>query len=421
MIRTFLTSCTALGALSLSAVAQDVAIENARLWTGDRLIENATVVVEDGRVTAAGVGASAPAGMTRIDADGAWVTPGIFSAFSRAGIVEVGAEDPTNDTSAPLASYSAALDMTDAFNPSATMIPATRIEGVTRIAVAPGFGSSLFGGQGFIADTSGRSDSITKERAFAFINLGEGGAGLSGGSRASAWATLRAALVDARTYPARYITGDEGDALNRVDAQAFSPAARGSQLILIGAGRASDIRQIVELQSENRNLNIAIVGAQEGWMVAEDLAEAEIPVIIDPFNNLPGSFQALGSTQQNAERLIEAGVTTAFAYMDDDSHQTRLILQSAGNAVANGVDHEDALRAITSAPAAIFGVSGFGSISTGSAGDVVIWDGDPLEVTSAPTHVFIDGVEQPLESRQTKLRDRYLSLDKSERPLAYKH
>ncbi|MGB3626210.1 MAG: amidohydrolase family protein, partial [Henriciella sp.] len=258
------------------------------------------------------------------------------------------------------------------------------------------------------------------EKAFTFVNLGEGGAGLSGGSRASAWATLRAALVDARTYPARFITSNEGDALNRVDAQAFSAAARGSQLMLVAASRASDIRQLIALKEENTNLNIAIVGAQEAWMVADDLAEAEIPVIIDPFANLPSSFQSLGSTQHNAERLIEAGVTTAFAHMGDDSHQTRLILQTAGNAVANGVEHSAALRAITSAPAEIFGVPNYGSLRTGSAGDLVVWDGDPLEVMSAPTQIFIDGIEQSLESRQTKLRDRYISLDESERPLAYK-
>lgn len=420
MIRTLLASCTALSAFGLSAIAQDIAIENARLWTGERLIENATVVIEDGEITAAGPNASAPSGMTSIDAEGAWVTPGIFSAFSRVGIVEVGAEDTTNDTAAAMSPFSAALDMSDAFNPSATSIAATRLEGVTRIAVAPAFGSTLFAGQGFVADTSGGPDSITNEKAFTFINLGEGGAGLSGGSRASAWTMLRAALVDARTYPARYITGNEGDVLNRVDAQALSAAARGSQLMLIAASRASDIRQIIELKQESPNLNIAIIGAQEGWMVADDLAEAEIPVIIDPFANLPSTFQALGATQHNAERLIDAGVTTAFAYMSDDSHQTRLILQSAGNAVANGVEHEAALRAITSAPAEIFGVAGYGTIRTGGASDLVIWDGDPLEVMSAPTHVFIDGVEQSLESRQTKLRDRYLSLDESEKPLAFK-
>lgn len=421
MIRTTLALLAASSIGALGTSAQDIAVQNAKLWTGDRMIENATVVIEDGEVTAVGTGAAIPVGMETIDAEGAWVTPGIFAPYSRAGIVEVGSEVSTNDTAAGASAYTAALDMSDGFNPLETNVAVTRIQGVTRIAVAPGFGASLFGGQGFIANTSGAANSVDKQKAFMFINLGEAGSGLSGGSRPAAWAKLRAALVDARTYPARYFAHNEGDALSRVDALAFGPASRGSQLILIRVSRASDIRKVIELKAESSSLNIALVGAEEGWMVADELAKAGIPVIIDPFANLPSRFESLGATQYNAARLIDAGVPTAFSYFTDDSHQTRLILQVAGNAVANGVDHEDALRAITTVPAQIYGMAGYGSLQSGSVGDVVIWDGDPLEVTSAPTKIFIDGVEQSLESRQTRLRDRYLSLDESEKPLAYKH
>ena len=419
MIRAMLSTAAACVALVTAAAAQDVAVSNANVWTGEEMIEGATVIIEDGEVTGVGTGLSIPSGMTAMDAGGAWVTPGIFSAYSRTGVVEVGAEDSTNDVAAPMSAFGPALRLADAFNPAATPVDATRIEGVTRIAVAPGFGSSLFGGQGFIANTSGTQDSVTDNRAFTFINLGEGGAGLSGGSRASAWATLRAAINDARTFPARYIASDKGDVLGRLDAEEFAPAARGQQLMLIAVDRARDIRQVIALRDENNRLNIALVGVREGWLVADEIAEAGIPVIVDPYANLPGSFEGLASTQQNAARLIDAGVTVALAYFADDSHQARLILQSAGNAVANGVSHEDALRAITAVPASIYGVEGGGQLQEGSPGDLVIWDGDPLEVMSAPTHVFIDGVEQSLESRQTKLRDRYLSLDESERPRAY--
>lgn len=420
MIRYFVTALTATSALALTGAAQDIAVRNANLWTGDGIMEDATLVIRDGTVVTAASDAPVPSDVETIDAQGAWVTPGIFDAFSRIGIVEVGAEPTTNDTAAPLSQYSAALDLSDAYNPLTTSVAVTRIAGVTRVAVAPSFGSGLFGGQGFIADMSGKPDSVAREKAFAFINLGEAASQLEGGSRAAAWATLRAALVDARTYPARFIANNEGDALNRVDAQAFGPASRGQQLLLIAVSRASDIRNVIELKQDNASLNIALVGAQEGWMVADQLADAGIPVIVDPYENLPGSFERLAATQENAARLIEAGVTTAFAYFDDDSHQPRLVLQSAGNAVGSGVAHEDALRAITSAPAKIFGVPQFGSLTTGSIGDLVIWDGDPLDIMSAPTHVFINGEEQSLESRQTKLRDRYLDLDESEKPLAYR-
>ena len=176
----------------------------------------------------------------------------------------------------------------------------------------------------------------------------------------------------------------------------------------------------MDLKVENPNLNLAIVGADEGWMVADELAEIGISVIVDPFSNLPASFAQLGATSRNAERLIEAGVPTAFAHLGNSGHQSRLVFQSAGNAMANGVSFDDAMAAMTTVPAAIFDLQGMGTIERGNVADLVVWDGDPLEVTSAPTSIFIDGVAQSLESRQTKLRDRYLNLDESEKPLAYK-
>ena len=156
-------------------------------------------------------------------------------------------------------------------------------------------------------------------------------------------------------------------------------------------------------------------------MVADQLVEADIQVIIDPFSNLPASFAQLGATSRNAERLIEAGVLTAFAHLGDNSHQARLVLQSAGNAVANGVSFDDAMAAITINPALIFGMDdNFPVIRGGSAPDLVLWDGDPLEVMTTAEMVVINGEIQSMESRQTRLRDRYLDLDESEKPLAYK-
>ena len=426
MIRKFLTSA-ALGAFALaapSALADTVAITGGTIWTGmdDAPIANGVIIIVDDQIAAVGDSSLAiPDDATRIDAGNNWVTPGIFSPFSRTAIVEVGAEAPTNDTAGAEAHYSAALNAADGFNPSATAIDVTRIEGVTRMAVAPGFGNTLFAGQGFIADTTGEADSITEERVFQLITLGEGGSGLSGGSRPAAWATFRAALDDARSFTGRYITNTEGGALNRVDAEALVPAARGQQLILVSMHRASDIRRLISFAEEYSSLDFAIVGATEGWLVADELAEAGIPVIIDPFDNLPASFERLGATSHNAERLIEAGVETAFAHLGFDTHQTRLVLQSAGNAVANGVSQADAIRAITSTPAEIFGFEDLGRLETGAVADVVIWDGDPLELTSAPTAVIINGEPQSMESRQTKLRDRYLSLtdDGGDLPLAY--
>ena len=402
--------------------AQDYAITNAKVWTGSETgtLEQATVLVQDGRIAALGPGLSVPAGIESVDAEGQWLTPGIFSAFSRTGLVEVGAEDSTNDTRASGTHFSASLRAADGFNPAATTLDVTRLEGVTRLAVAPSTSNNLIAGQGFLASTSGAPNSITESRAFTYIDMGEGGADLAGGSRSAAWASLRGAFADARGYPGRFITHSEGDSLNRADAQAFGSAVRGTQLMLINAHRASDLRQIIALKRSNPNLNIAIVGADEGWMVADELAEVAIAVIIDPFSNLPASFAQLGATQRNAERLIQAGVTTAFAHLGDNGHQARLVLQVAGNAVANGLSRDQALHAIITAPAEIFALPDYGTLSPGALADLVLWDGDPLEVMSAPSLVLIEGVPQSLESRQTKLRDRYMDLDESEKPLAYK-
>ena len=422
-MRTFLLTAVSFLALGSAASADTIAITGGKVWTGtDRgTIENGTVIITDGEITAVG-GATTdiPSNATLIDAKGGWVTPGIISPFSRTGIVEVSGEDSTDDRNAGGSEYSVALDASLGFNPKATPIDVTRIEGLTRIVVAPGRSSNLFAGQGFVADTSGNIDSITKPRAFVMASLGTGGATSAGGSRPAAWQQFRSALSDARTFPARFLAHNEGDALHRVDAQAFGPASRGQQLILIEAHRASDLMEVIRFGADNPALNFAIVGADEGWLVADQLAASGIPVIIDPFQNLPASFEQLGATSQNAQRLISAGVLTAFSHLGDDTHQARLILQTAGNAVANGTDHDDAMTAITRAPALIFGLEGHGLIQRGAVSDVVVWDGDPLEITSSPTTIVIDGALQSLESRQTRLRDRYLTLDESERPLAYR-
>ncbi|PKP80482.1 MAG: amidohydrolase [Alphaproteobacteria bacterium HGW-Alphaproteobacteria-18] len=418
MIRPLILSLAAL-CLAPLGLTQPVAIIGEKVWTGTAqgTLTNGVVVIDDGRIVSVGTGA-APAGMAQVQAK--WVTPGLISAFSRTGIAEVPGEKSANDTGAGGSPFSAALNAADGFNPDATPIAVTRLEGFTRIAVAPDARSKLFAGQGFLADTSGLPGSIFKQRAFAFLVLGERGAALSGGSRPASWTALRGAFDDVRFFTARYMTHNDGNVLTRLDAQAFMPAVKGEQLILIEARRASDLEAIMDFKQENPMLKIAIVGADEGWRVADRLAAMNIPVIVDAFSNLPSTFSQLAATSENAARLAEAGVTVAIVNLDDSSHQARLAAQIAGNAVANGLPFDTAMQALTTAPARIFGMEGLGMLAPGARADVVAWDGDPLEITSAPTAVFIDGVSEPMESRQTRLRDRYLSLDESERPLAYR-
>jgi imidazolonepropionase-like amidohydrolase len=417
MIRSLIVSILAISS-ALTAAAEPAYLYGRTIWTGTSqgTITDGVVVIENGRIVSVGPArANMPAGES-FD----WITPGLISAFSRTGLSEVSGVDDTNDAGAGSSPFSAALNAADGFNPDATPVAITRLEGFTRLAVAPQARSTLFGGQGFLAETSGLTGSVFRERAFAYIALGEAGANLSGGSRPAAWAALRGAFDDVRFFAARYMTHSEGNVLTRMDAQSLMPAVKGDQLILFQASRASDLNAIMDFKEDNPSIRVAIVGADEGWRVAKRLAAMDIPVIVDAFSNLPASFSQLAATSENAKRLAEAGVTVAIVHLENDGHQTRLATQVAGNAVANGMDFDDAMRALTTAPAEIFGMTGLGVLAPGARADVVGWDGDPLDVTSAALAVFIDGEGQPMESRQTRLRDRYISLDESERPLAYK-
>ncbi|MEL6829358.1 MAG: amidohydrolase family protein [Pseudomonadota bacterium] len=423
MIRSTLAALLTSLSVSTSALAQDFVVQNAKVWTGTDAgtLDNTDLLVRDGEIAAIGDNLDVPNGLDVIDASGRWLTPGIIAPFTRIGIVEVGAEDSTDDRSADLTMASASLIAADGFNPAATSVNVTRIEGVTRIIVAPTISSHVIGGQGFVANTSGAADSVTERNAFVFVDVGEAGAAVAGGSRPALWSKLRSAIEDARTYPARYATHDAGDALKRPDARAFGPAVRGQQLILFRVSRASDIMQVLALKQEMPQLRFALVGAEEAWLVADALVAADVPVIIDPFANLPGRFESLAATQENAKRLIAAGVPTAFAFLDRYTElQARIALQVAGNAVGNGVAHDDALRALTTVPAAIFGLETLGSIAVGKSADLVIWDGDPLEVMSAPDMIWIDGESQSMTSRQTELRDRYITPSEDDLPVAYR-
>jgi imidazolonepropionase-like amidohydrolase len=184
---------------------------------------------------------------------------------------------------------------------------------------------------------------------------------------------------------------------------------------------------VLALRAEFPRLHLILIGAREGWMVADKIAAARVPVVTLSLFDLPDSFETLASTRSNVGRLVAAGVTVGFGIFGGDSgSQPRNLPYFAGNAVAQaavpggvGLTRGQALAAITRAPAQIFGLADLGTLEAGKRGDVVVWDGDPLELTSAPTAVFIDGVAQPMQSRQLQLRDRYRDLAPAALPKAY--
>ena len=448
--------------LATPAAAQTFAIVNGIVATGDGSgpINGGTVVVRDGKIVGAGANVRVPSGAQIIDASGKWVTPGIVAGFSRLGLADVdlsaeGADDTGNN-----GPFNAAIDVAPAINPLDTTIAVNRADGVTRAIVAPGVGRSIFAGQGAVIDTGADMDAVTAARRFQFVELGQTGADKAGGSRASAHVLFRNALREAaelrRYAPLRGGTAEAPDArerpvvrnpnesriygpdarrsedvlLTRFDAAALVPVLQGRQFLLVHAERASDILQVLALKREFPSLKIVIVGASEGWTVADRIAKAGIPVIASAVNDLPASFEQIAATQSNVGRMRAAGVEVSIGMIDDnDTRQLFYERQYAGNLVAlqkipgaTGLSWGEALAAITSKPAQAIGMGGeIGSLAPGRRADLVIWSGDPLEGSSAAEAVFIDGVRQPLDTHQTKLRDRYRYLPRRDLPEAYRH
>ncbi|WP_225010103.1 amidohydrolase family protein [Novosphingobium percolationis] len=469
--RTLIRSTIALLAASVSVPAlaqsspqqaEDFAITNATVAIGDGSapIANGTVVVRGGKVVAAGAGVAVPAGVKVIDGAGKWVTPGLVSAVTDLGLVDVGAVDESNDDYAEKAGFNAALDVSAAIDPDATPIGVSRAGGVTRAAVAPMAANAIFAGQGAIIDLGTDANPVNRPRAFQFVELGERGADLAGGSRVAAQAVLRNALREAADFDRRTgiskigggkigagkgapaTTGDDipldprmaqtaqGRAddglLTRFDAAALIPVVTGRQPLYVHVERAADIRQVLRLKSEFPALKLVIVGAAEGWRVAHEIAAAGVPVLASAMTDLPGRFETLGATQSNVGRMQAAGVKVGLGgFFDND--QPRYAPQYAGNLVAvgrmpgaTGLSWGQALAAITSVPADILGeATHFGSLKPGLAADVVIWDGDPLEVASGPVAIYVDGVAQNMVNHQTRLRDRYRTPQEGSLPKAY--
>lgn len=398
-------------ALSAPAFAETVLIRDGRVVTNTAqgVMQGGDVLIVDGRIAAVGENIAAPRGARVLDAQGRFVTPGAFAAMSELGLSDVSGSGAPNDASLSGDRAAAAADASRSFNPNAPAIAVTRVDGVTRAAIAPTSSDTMFLGRGALVSLNSAADSVFSPRAFAVVELGEAGADYAGSSRASLWPTFEAALRDAREYPQRYRSGQGGAVLSEIDAAALQPFARGQGLFLVHIDRAADIRELIRFKRANPSLRFAIHGGAEGWMVADELARAQIAVIVDPLTNLPARFETLAARADNAALLAAAGVKIAIAPPPGaiDQHQARLVLQLAGNAVANGLSWDAAFAAVSRGPAEIFGAADLGVLRRGAIADVVVWDGDPLEVSSTPNAVFIAGEEMSLISRQTRLRDRY--------------
>ncbi len=426
-MRHLLLAATAL--IAAPVLAETVAITGGTVAIGDgsQPIRGGIVVIANGRVVSAGAGAAVPAGARVIDATGKWVAPGIVAGVSSLGLMEGYGIGEVNDSDADKSPFSAAIDVAPAINPSGQRIATERLAGVTRAFIMPEAGNTMFAGQGAVIDLGADFDPVTRARAFQYVELGEEGAVKAGGSRAAAHVLLRTALQAAANPAAIEIVGKDS-LITRQDAEALGPVVRGTMPLLVKVDRVADIRAALALRTAFPALKLVLVGAAEGWMIADQIAAVRVPVIAGGVLDLPEKFERIGATQSNVGRLARAGVTVAVSNADiSEGPYESYLTQYAGNLVAltklpgaQGLDWGAALASITSKPAAALGMDGeIGSLRPGRRADVVIWDGDPLELASAPVAVFIDGVSQPMTSRQTRLRDRYLDPVEKNLPKAY--
>ena len=399
-----------------SALAQPVAIVGGKVYpVSGPPMENATILIDNGAIKEVGANVSIPAGATRIDAKGKWVTPGLIYAASGLGVVEIGAVPEANDASAKGdRSVAASFRVWEGLNSSTVLWEPARNEGVTSVVVAPG-GRNLISGQAAIVDLSdgSRSDIVRRAPVAMFGQIGSAqGAGVS--ARGELVQRFRELIGDVRAFASRrdaYEAGNSRDlSARRADLEAMIPVVEGRLPLVLAVDRAADIEMALDLARE-LNLKIAILGGAEAWKVSSRLASEKVAVLTGGLDNIPSSFASLGQRQENAGLLAKAGVPLAILGSPGEAFNVRNIRQEAGSAVAYGLGWDAALRAVTLTVAEQFGVADrVGSLQPGRDANVVVWSGDPFEFATVAEHVFVKGRAVKRPSRQDELTEKYKRL-----------
>jgi imidazolonepropionase-like amidohydrolase len=365
------------------------------------------VVLDGQKILAVGVGVPVPAGATVIDARGKTITPGLFDPYTQLGLVEIGAVDESNDVDNGGDPVRAAQRVTDSYNPDSGVIPVQVAHGVTTVLVAPGGG--FVSGQAAIYDLD-RTETDTG-LVLAPVGLPVGIGGAHGASRGAGLVRLRELLDDAAVYGRNKGAWEKAQyrdfVASRLDLEALQPVLQGKTPLLVSVNRRSDIEAVLDLADASK-IRVVLVGATEGWMVAARLAKQKVPVIVDPVENAPESFDKLGARADLAARLEAAGVPVMLSTFS--AHSVRKLRQWAGNAVREGLPHAAALEAVTARPAAVFGLPTHGLLEAGRVANVVVWSGDPFETTTVAEHVFVRGRAATGDHRQKRLLDRYRTL-----------
>ena len=413
--------CLALSFISISAFSQTIVIKGGEIYTGlnqesfigDILIEGDTILE---------VSTKPLKGDVVVDASNKIITPGVIAPDTQIGILEIGAISETRDGDSDI--YSMGFSVYDAINPNSTLIPWNRSNGVASAITLPDFNwDPLSGMASFLL-----LDGSLRVNGMPDVALtGEIGA-LSSGSRAESLILLRdllefASILDEKDMASSKKISEaieDFEIAELMDLQPRDVIALYNLLnnnlpLIIKTNRASDILKLIDIK-KLYGLNLVLMSAQEATLVADEIAANNIPVIVNPFDNIPDSFDELASNIRIASSLEKAGIKIMFS--ESRTHNYHLIRQGAGNAVANGMSYTGAIMALTSNVAESFNIPERGRLQQGMKADLVIWEGDPLEPSTFPSKVYINGNDMDLSTRSSRLTERYI--DKRDLPNTYK-
>jgi imidazolonepropionase-like amidohydrolase len=420
--------------------APPVAIVGGKVFpVSGPLIDGGTVLIRDGKIEAVGKGIPIPADAKRIDATGDWILPGLIDSRTHLGLWEVDLEEATRDEDERSDPITPQMRVVDAFFDESENISITRQTGIAAALVAPGEGN-LINGQSALVDLSGRDlDQILIRFPVAMhFSLGEppkeryGARTQLPSTRMGSAALIRSTLVQAREYLAKWdvyeerklacATGKPSGSKSKgkrgkeekcppetpardLKMESLSPVLKGDLPAVFRAQRMDDLLTAVRLAEEFK-LRLVLSHASEGYKIADLLAEKKIPVLVGPITTQPDRIETQGAIYENAAVLNEAGVKIAL--QTDRTNDARTLPWEAGLAVAYGLPWDAALRAVTLAPAEIFGAADqLGSLEKGKLADVLVTGGDPFQPLTPVRHLFIRGREVSLHTRQDDLAARY--------------
>ena len=398
-------------AASFTSMADSIAITNTTVYTGTEqgVLTNANVVIEDGKIIS--INPNELNVDATVDGQGRILTAGFISSLNQLGLVEVGAVSASRDMGAKKGGIT--FDPSLAFNPNSSVIPFTRKGGITHSVIAPRGSEGIWAGQIFVADLSGEFESVTKSEAATLAYFGSE----RKGSRASSLAELEKSLQDHKDKAAKAKKSDKDDKKDKAEPskedQIMDALLSGKMPLIADVERATDILYLLKLKAKF-GLNLVLSGAGDAIRIKEQIAAANVPIIMESLRNLPGSFDTLNASLTNAAELEKAGVKLILT--NSDTHMSYNLRTDAGVAIANGMSREGALKAVTKNVADVFGLAG-GVVAIDQPANLVLWSGDPFEISTKVENLWINGEEVTTESRQDKLRDRYMSSEK--KPRAY--